>query len=74
MEMDRPPARMQICLSPGRETENLFGVALKPATNLGMELLVTFQKVSFERRFKFRAPNHPVQKSPHIFSSVLLSS
>ena len=22
-----PPARMQICLSPGRETENLFGVA-----------------------------------------------
>ena len=28
MEMDRPPARMQICLSPGRETENLFGVAL----------------------------------------------
>ena len=23
-----PPARMQICLSPGRETENLFGVAL----------------------------------------------
>ena len=28
MEMGRPPARMQICLSPGRETENLFGVAL----------------------------------------------
>ena len=28
MEMDRPPIRMQICLSPGRETENLFGVAL----------------------------------------------
>ena len=28
MEMDRPPARMQICLSPGRETENLFGVVL----------------------------------------------
>ena len=25
MEMDRS---MQICLSPGRETENLFGVAL----------------------------------------------
>ena len=24
-----PPARMQICLSPGRETENLFGVALQ---------------------------------------------
>ena len=22
-----PPAPMQICLSPGRETENLFGVA-----------------------------------------------
>ena len=28
MEMDRPPARMQMCLSLGRETENLFGVAL----------------------------------------------
>ena len=27
MKMDRPPARMQICLSPGLETENLFGVA-----------------------------------------------
>ena len=28
MEMDRPPARMQMCLSIRRETGNLFGVAL----------------------------------------------
>ena len=25
---NEPPARMQICLNPGREKENLFGVAL----------------------------------------------
>ena len=28
MEMDRPPARMVICLSGARETGNLFGVAI----------------------------------------------
>ena len=28
MEMDHPPARMQMYLSRGRETGNLFGVAL----------------------------------------------
>ena len=34
-----PPARMQICLSPGRETENLFGVALATSSGKGYALL-----------------------------------
>ena len=34
------PAHMQICLSPGRETENLFGVALSCAVQ-GSKSLIT---------------------------------
>ena len=29
MKMDSLPARIQICPSPGQETENFFGVALE---------------------------------------------
>ena len=48
MEMDRSPARMQICLNPRRQTENLFGVALHvhpPMTNRNRHITLIVCKV-----------------------------